>query len=334
MADLSTHYMGLSLKSPVIASSSGLTDNLDNLITLEKYGAGAVVLKSVFEEEIVYQVKENLQKMRSYDFLYPETMSYFDYDDMEDSLASYLTLIKEAKKHLQIPVIASVNCVTAQKWTHFAKELQTAGADAIELNAFILPSDFSRTSQANEQIYFDIIDAVLKEVKIPVSLKLSYYFSNLGPMFQELSRTGISSMVLFNRFYSPDFDIQKEEVIATHVLSQPNELAMPLRWVAILADNVECELAASTGVHRGEDVVKLLLGGAQVVQTASVLYKKGLSYMSVLLNELNQWMDAKGYQTIDDFRGRLSLSRSHNAAALERVQFMKFFRDREKVSNV
>jgi dihydroorotate dehydrogenase (fumarate) len=326
--DLSTTYLGLKLKNPIIAGSSGLTNSIADLKKIEAEGAGAVVLKSIFEEEIVMELEETFSQMSSQGFIYPETMEYFDYDAIEDTLSKYLKLISDAKKELSIPVIASINCVTAQKWTSFAHDIQEAGADAIELNAFILPSDFNRSTTDFEQVYFDIVSEVKKQVTIPVALKVGYFFSNLGPFLQKLSHSGVDGLVLFNRFYNPDFDIDKMIVTASNVLSSPEEVSTSLRWIAILSERSGCDLAASTGIHDGGAVVKQLLAGAKAVQVASALYKNGFGHISVMLSQLEDWMEAHDYASLDLFRGKLSQSRSKNPAAYERVQFMKYFRDR------
>lgn len=329
MIDLSTTYMGMKLKNPVIAGSSGMTNSMKDLRELEKQGAAAVVLKSIFEEEIVLEMEETFSQMTSQGFIYPETMDYFDYDRIEDTLSAYLKLIKDAKKELSIPVIASINCVTSQKWTHFAHELQDAGADALELNAFILPSDFSRSNQDNEEVYFQIVEEVRKHITIPVALKVSYYFSSLGTMLQRLSNSGVGALVLFNRFYSPDFDIDKMTITATNVLSTPSEISTSLRWIAIMADRVGCDLAASTGIHDGKAVIKQVLAGANAVQVASALYKNGFEHIGLMLREMEDWMETNGFESLDQFRGKMSQSKSRNAAAFERVQFMKYFKDRQ-----
>lgn len=327
--DLSTTYLGMKLKNPLIAGSSGLTNRIDDLKKIEEHGAGAVVLKSIFEEEIVMEVEQTFNQMTSQGFIYPETMEYFDYEEIEDTLTSYLKLISDAKKELSIPVIASINCVTSQKWTTFAKDIQDAGADALELNAFILPSDFTRDSKDFEKVYFDIVKEVKKQVTIPVALKVSYFFSNLGPFLKELSDSGIDGLVLFNRFYNPDFDIDKMQVTASNVLSTPEEVSTSLRWISILAERSGCDLCASTGVHDGGAVVKQILGGAAAVQTASALYKNGIEHLSVMLHQLEDWMEAHDHENLQSFRGKMAQSRSKNPAAYERVQFMKYFKDRE-----
>jgi dihydroorotate dehydrogenase (fumarate) len=326
MADLTTKFLGLTLRNPLIVGSSGLTDSVDKIKELEKAGAGAVVVKSLFEEEIIAEMEENLHRMTSRQFIYPETFDYIDETDEEDSVRKYLTLIRQAKDAVHIPIIASINCVSAQKWTYFAKEIQDAGADALELNLFILPTDFNRTAEENEQLYFKIIEEVKKVVTIPILLKVSYYASNLGQLLQKLSKTGIGGLTLFNRFYSPDFNLETYQVVSTNVLSKPGDLPVSLRWVAIMAERVDCDIAASTGVYDGEAMIKQLLAGANAVQVVSALYKHGPGYIANMLEETKKWMEHEGYEKISDFRGKMSQARSSNPAAYERVQFMKNFR--------
>ena len=325
MTDLSTKYMGFNLRSPIIAASSGLTNSLQDLKEIEKYGAGAIVLKSLFEEEINIELQKSINHMNRPGTLYPEIYDFFSYDDVEDSVSNYLFLIEKAKKVLQIPVIASINCISASDWIGFSKRIEEAGADGIELNLFILPSDFKRTNEETEKVYFDVIESVKKEIKIPMALKTSFYFSNLGQMLKKLSETGIAALVLFNRFWSPDFDIDNFKILSSHVLSTPGELSISLRWIAIMANRVKCDLAASTGIHDGRAVIKQLLAGANAVQVASALYRNGFPRIQKMLDEVEEWMKIKKFKNISEFRGILSQSQSHDPAAFERVQFMKHF---------
>jgi dihydroorotate dehydrogenase (fumarate) len=324
MADLSTQYLGMTLKNPVIAGSSGLTNSVKSIKQLEEGGAGAVVLKSIFEEEIAFESDDIIKEAESkgYDL---DQFDYFDYKIKEDNLNKYTTLIRESKQSVSIPVIASVNCVYSHEWLAFVSQIEKAGADALELNMFFLPSDFQRTSEEKETAYFQIIEKVQKAVSIPISLKISYYFSNLGPMIQQLSETGIAGLVLFNRFFSPDFDIDKFEVVPGNTFSAPSDLPISLRWVAIMAERVKCDLAASTGVHDGTAVIKQLLAGADAVQVVSALYKKDKGYIQEMLKTLEGWMTEKGFSTLADFRGKMSQDKSSDPAAYERMQFMKYF---------
>jgi len=326
MVDLTTKFLGLTLRNPLIVGSSGLTDSVEKVKAAEQAGAGAVVLKSLFEEEIIAEMEESLHRMTSRQFIYPETFDYMDEEPEEDTVRKYLRLIREAKDAVHIPVIASINCVTSQKWTYFAREIQQAGADALELNLFILPTDFERTTSDNEKLYFEIVAEVLKEITIPVCLKISYYSSSLGQMIQKLSGTGIKGLTLFNRFYSPDFNLETYQVVSTNVLSNPGDLAISLRWIAVMAERVQCSLAASTGVHDGEALIKQILAGADAVQVVSTLYRHGIGFVGQMLEDLKRWMDHEGYTNLAEFRGKLSQARSSNPAAYERVQFMKSFR--------
>ena len=262
MPDLSIKYLGLDLKSPVIAGSCSLTHSIEHLKAIEKAGAGAVVLKSVFEEEIYLEYAHEFEKLGPMD----NNLEFLDYYDLEirkENLKQYLQLITEAKSQLSIPVIASINCVTSQEWGFFAKKIEAAGADALELNLFISASDLSQTSQDNESTYFDIITRVSQKVTIPVSVKISHYFSNLGGMIRDISFSGVKGIVLFNRFYSPDIDIDRETIHGANVLSHEADYLLPLRWVAVMSNRVNCDIASSTGVHSWETVVKMILAGCK-----------------------------------------------------------------------
>jgi dihydroorotate dehydrogenase (fumarate) len=325
MADVTTTYMGLKLRNPIIAASSGLTNSIEDIKEFEENGAGAIVLKSIFEEDIRRELKESMITMNKDSFLYPETMDYYDNLEEDDSLTSYLRLIREAKQSVKIPIIASINCVTAEKWPYYAETLQDAGVDALELNVFVMPSDLTRTSEQNEKVYFDVVKEVKKYVKIPVSLKISYYSSSLGSFIQRLSKTGIDGLVLFNRFYSPDIDINNFDILSSNVTSSEKELPISLRWIGIMHNRVGCDLAASTGVHDGSAIIKQILAGANAVQMASVFYKNGKGVIKNMLEDLNAWMKQHNYKSLDDFRGKMSQDKSQNPAAYERMQFMKYF---------
>ena len=331
MINLSTSFAGLELKNPIIVGSSGLTNSTNDIKKLAASGAAAVVLKSLFEEEIIREMQATYSSMSSEGYIYPETLDFYEYlDGHEESTTKYLDLITNTKKEVDIPVIASINCITSSQWTYFPKQIENSGADALELNIFILPSDLKRSAQENERVYYDIINEVLKNVKIPVIVKLSFYFSNLASFLQDISKTGIKGLVLFNRFYNPDFDLNTLEITSGAVLSSPSELFLSLRWIAIMAERVSCDLAASTGVHDGKALIKQLLAGAHAVEIASVLYKNGNAQIEAMLKEVENWMKDKGYGSINEFRGQLSQAKSDNPAAYERVQFMKYFRGYQK----
>lgn len=322
--DLTTTYLGMPLKNPIIVGSSGLTNSVDKIKKIDQSGAGAVVLKSIFEEEIVFEHEDILKEAESAG-INTDQFDYYDYHLKGKKLNQFIDLIKASKSEVSIPVIASINCVYSHEWVAFARRLQDAGADAIELNMFFLPSDLSRSDQALESMYFSVIEKVLKTVSIPVALKISHYFSNLGQMIQKLSRSGVSGLVLFNRFFSPDFDIENLKIKPSFVFSTPADLAVSLRWVAMMAQRVDCDLAASTGVHDGNAVIKQLLAGAQAVQVVSVLYQKGVDYVREMTATLEKWMASHQYSSLSDFRGKLSQAKADNPAVYERVQFMKYF---------
>lgn len=328
MPDITTSYLGLKLKNPIIASSSGLTDTVDKLVELEKAGVGAVVLKSIFEEEIVMHTERAIEKMSASGFVYPETMEYFEYDyeEIDDPVQNYLQLIADAKKKLTIPVIASVNCLSHGVWEDFAFKVEKAGADALELNVFLLPSDNTLSAEEFEKVYFDVVKSVVAKVKIPVSLKMGPYASNLSSLIEKLSKTGIKGLVLFNRSYNTDFDINTLEFTNSSVLTTSSDMHQTLRWIALSAGNVKCDLAASTGVHDGAGLIKMLLAGASAVQVASTLYRNGNAQVARMLSDLTEWMNAQGYKSLGDFAGKMSYKKTYNPAAFERVQFMKHYR--------
>ncbi len=340
MIDLSCKYLGLQLRNPLIVGSSGLTSSLENLNTISRLGAGAVVLKSVFEEQIKFEagklIESDQQDIRPWNEAFQEIVSkaesYYDeaYNYLtsyaeEHTLIKYLTFIREAKKSIDIPVIASINCNSQYDWQYFAKRIQEAGADALELNIYLLPSDFEKGGQEIERVYFDIIKEVRKYVTIPVAIKTGYYFSSLAKTLVELSETGIAGLTLFNRPYNPDIDIDQLQVNASNMLSNETEYTNTLRWVAILCGRVRCDIAASTGIHNHQAVIKQLLAGADAVQMASVFYKYGFDVLPGIISGLELWMTRHSFTKISDFRGMLSKKNIKNPASYERVQFIKLF---------
>lgn len=339
--DISTTYMGLKLKNPLIIGSSGLSGTIDNIKKIAGSGAGAIVLKSIFEEQIHYETQQIIKKkedeklepiLAGYDEMmikrpydYAEAIDYVSNFAKEETLSNYLNFIHLTKKTVSVPVIASINCTSQYNWHYFARRLEEAGADAIELNLYVLPSDLKHNVIEVEKIYNDIIQKVLDEVKIPVSLKIGYYFSSLASKIVELSNSGIKSLVLFNRPYSPDIDIDNFEITSGNVFSTDAEYVQSLRWIGILSGRVGCDLSAATGVHNFQTVVKLLLAGAKTVQVTSALYKYGPSIIDEMLFGLQNWMSTHKFNSIDDFRGKMSQSKIENPANYERVQFMKLY---------
>ncbi|PLW92260.1 MAG: diguanylate cyclase [Marinilabiliales bacterium] len=324
MSKLAVNYLGLNLKNPIIAGSSGLNKNIENLIELEQKGVGAVVLKSLFEEQIKF---EYMKQMSQYNdtYAYPEADDYIrEYTEMNE-MDKYIDFIREAKSKLSIPVIASINCISSSDWVEFATKIEDAGADALELNIFILPSDEKLDAKEIEERYRDIVDAVLKKTKLPLAIKLGYHFTDMARFMTQLSWGDVKGLVLFNRAFSPDIDIDNFKITAGNVFSSEAELSTSLRWVALLSDKVRCDISASTGAHSGEAIIKQILAGATTVQISSVLYKKGFGVVEEMVEFLNQYMDKHGFKTIEDFKGKMSFKESTNPAAYERVQFMKHF---------
>lgn len=328
------------MKNPLIIGSSGLTSSIENLKTIAKMGAGAVVLKSIFEEQIKFEteklINSNDANIKSWqdvfnnivdknEYYHDEAFDYITNYAKEHSLKHYLTLVSDAKKAIDIPVIASIHCSTQYDWQYFAKRIQDAGADAIELNVYLLPSNFEKSSNEIEQVYFDIISEVKKFITIPFSLKIGYYFSSLAQIALKLSESGIAGLTLFNRPYNPDININTLEVSSSNMYSNEAEYSHSLRWVALLAGKLKCNIAASTGVHNYETIIKQILAGADAVQMVSLFYEKHFDVLPEILNNIKNWMKDHNYKTINDFKGLLSHKNVHNPASYERVQFIKLY---------
>jgi len=321
MEKLTTNYLGLTLKSPVIISSSRLTSTIENLREGEESGAGAVVLKSLFEEQIMHHIS-SLPSSPGY----PEADDYIAYYTKSHSVDEYISLIKNAKKILSIPVIPSINCFSSGGWIDFAVNIAEAGADALEINVFFMPLN-RRTSAADaEKIYFELIEKLRSKVTIPISMKIGSRFSNVLYMIDQFYMRGIDGVVMFNRFYEPDIDINKMEIVPASVFSSKDERRNVLRWVAMAsAQDIKIDISASTGVHCSDDIVRYLLAGADTVQICSVLYQKGIKYLKTMNDELSEWMVKNSFRNIDDFRGRLNWKNYDKPAVFERTQFMKYF---------
>ena len=340
MENLQTTYLGLKLRNPLIAGSCGLTNSLSNIKELANKGVGAIVIKSLFEEQIHIEAEkvikndtdsvstfshapETIFSKRIYD--YEEAYSYiFDFAK-RNTLGKYLYFINEAKKSVDIPVIASINCVSNQDWHSFARKIEETGVDALELNIYILPSDWRRSGEDNEKIYTDIIKEVRNYVKIPISIKTGYYFSSLAQSVKKLSQTGIKGIVLFNRPYNTDINIDTIELSNGSIYSTAEEFNHTLRWISILSGHLDCDLCASTGVHDHKSFIKQLLAGATTVQIASALYKEGFDVIPEILKGTSAWMKKHKFDDVISFRGKLSKSNLENPAAIERVQYMKLY---------
>ncbi len=327
--DLSTKFAGVNLKSPIIVSSSGLTSSAKQLQAFEEHGVGAVVLKSIFEEEIYFEYAKELSQAEQAGYS-QEDLDYLDTKIKQDNVSRYVQLISDAKDTVDIPVIASINCVSNHEWTYFAKKIEQAGADALELNIFVQPSDTRKSAQEIENTYFEIIGAVRKSTDLPVIVKMSQFFTNLGDMIQRLSNTGINGLVLFNKFFSPDVDIRTKRLTAAGIFSEPQDMILPLRWIAISSGNVGCSLAASTGIHEGESLVKMILAGAHAVEIASTIYQQGPGQIAAMNQYLASYMESENVQSLDEIRGIASREKVANPAVFERLQFMKYFSDRNE----
>ncbi len=322
--------MGLTLKNPVVVSSSGLTNSVRKIKILEEKGAGAVVLKSLFEEQITNEAS-HLISSDPKNSGYPEAEDYIMNYVKGNSISNYLELIREAKKSVSIPIIASINCISSKDWTSFAKEIEKAGADAIELNIFIVPNDKNKSAEAYEKLYYEVFSAVKKQVNIPIAMKLGVYFTNMMAVANRLNADGADALVLFNRFYEPDIDIDKMEMTSAEVLSSPSDIRKSLRFVGMISDKIRgIDISASTGIHDGEAAIKQLLAGAKTVQLCSTIYENGFDRVTDIVADITKWMKKKEYTSVDEFRGKLSYGQVEDSAVYERAQFMKYFSDNKK----
>ena len=319
--DLSTKYLGLKLKSPVIVGSSTFTGSVEGVKNCAAAGAGAVVLKSLFEEQILADIKTEEGYTDIYDAM-PDAHRYMTTFLRGNEIELYVKLIRESKKAVDIPVIASINCTDLGEWTAIAKEFQDAGADAIELNIAIFPFDRNVKAEAIEDEAVAILKAVKKSVTIPVSVKIGSHFTNICNFAFRLAQEGADGLVLFNRFYNTDIDIETVKVIPGNALSVPEENSDTLRWISLLSSQkIPSDLSASTGVFCGNAVVKQLLAGASSVQLCSTLYKNGLSHVSTVLSELKDWMSRHNYNTVKDFKGLLNSD--DDVKVFERLQYLR-----------
>lgn len=330
MASLKTKYMGLELRSPIIAGSCGLTSDVNKMVEMEKAGVGAVVLKSIFEEQINEETSGVFKAGYGMSDAYPEAEDYIKTYIRSNTIQKYVDLVRDAKSRLTIPVIASVNCFSGGEWVTFARQLEEAGADALELNVFILPVNPFKESVEVENVYFDIVKSIKGQIKIPVAVKISHYFTNLSAFVDKIKAYGANATTIFNRFYEPDININTLEMGAASVFSTATELRTTLRWTGILAGkDKRLEISASTGVHSGEAAIKLLLAGATTVQVCSVLYERGIHVIEDINDFIGKWMDSKAFNTVEDYRGMLSYSSIENPDLYERAQFMKYFSNKQ-----
>jgi dihydroorotate dehydrogenase (fumarate) len=316
--------MGLKLHTPLVVSACPLSESIDNIKQMEDLGASAVVLYSLFEEQIRYERYERHSSTTQGAESYPESLTYLpETQEVLVGPEAYLKHIEQAKQATMIPIIASLNGSTLSGWTQFAKQIQQAGADALELNLYSVPTDPNLCAVDLEQHYLNVFKAVRSEVRIPVAVKLSPFFTNFANIAKRFDEYGASALVLFNRFYQPDIELESLEVVPNVFHSTPMAMRLPMRWIAILHDHVGCSLAATSGIHRGTDVLKMLMVGADVTMLCSVLLRHGIERIRVIEQEMVAWMEEHEYTSLEQLRGSLSQKNCPDPAAFERAQYMR-----------
>ncbi len=322
--NLKTSYMGLELKNPIVPSASPLSMELSNIKQMEDSGAAAVVLESLFEEQIAYEVKEQDYYLSQSADSYAEALSYFPESDVYNfGPDDYLNHISKAKDAVDIPVFASLNGVSTGGWIDFAKKMQDAGADGLELNSYRLATDPNLDSQTIEKNYIEILKAVKSSIDIPVAYKISPFFTSLASMAKRLDAAGADGLVMFNRFYQPDIDLDNLEVTPNLVLSTSYSMRLPLRWIAILYGKINVSIAATRGIHTGTDAIKMLMVGADVTMVCSELYKNGLNRITGIRDEMVKWMEDNEYESVDQMKGSMSHKSVAEPATYERANYMK-----------
>ena len=322
--DLTTTYLGLTLRTPLVAAASPLSEEIENIKRMEDAGASAVVLYSLFEEQLRQDRAELVRHLEHGTESFAEALTYFpEPEEFHLGPEEYLKHISKAKSATRIPIIASLNCSSAGGWTKYAKQIEQAGADALELNIYHIPTDCELPGAKVEQTYLDILKAVKSQVTIPVAVKLSPFFSNFANVAKRLDEAGADGLVLFNRFYQPDIDLETLEVKPNILLSTPMAMRLPLRWVAILYLRIEASLAATSGLHRATDVLKMLMAGADATMLCSVLIRHGPQQIRVIERELVSWMEEHEYESVNQLKGSLSQKNCADPASFERAQYMR-----------
>jgi dihydroorotate dehydrogenase (fumarate) len=322
--DLSTRYLGINLRTPLVPSASPLSKDIEGIKRLEDAGAGAVVLHSLFEEQVKSELDEVQARMMYGSESFAEAVTYFpEPTEFVTGPEEYLNKIRKAKESVRIPVIASLNGSEIGGWVEYAKKIQQAGADALELNIYFIPTEMDRTGVEVEQTYVDIVKAVRSAVHIPLALKLSPFFSNMANMARILDRLGVNGLVLFNRFYQPDVDLETLEVRTNIQLSTAHDMRLPLRWIAILYGRVKADLAATGGIYSAEDAIKMLMVGADVTMLCSVLLKNGPESIRKIETDMCNWLSEHDYQSVQQLRGSMSQKNCADPASFERAQYMR-----------
>lgn len=322
--NLSTTYLGMKLRTPLVPSASPLSEDPDNIKRMEDAGASAIVFHSLFEEQIradCYEPHRGLPRARE---PYPDALTYFpERANFQVGLEDYLAHIAKAKAAVKIPIIGSINGSTFGSWMTFAKQIEQAGADAVELNIYSLPTDPTLSADDIETGYLTILASVKGQLKIPVAVKLSPYFTNLSQFARRLDQNGADGLVLFNRFYQPDIEIETRKVVPNVVLSTPSAMRLPLRWVAILRGRIGASLAATSGIHRATDAIKMLMAGADVTMLCSALLARGIEHLKTVESEMCEWMEAHEYESVEQLKGCMSQQNCPDPSAFERAQYMR-----------
>jgi len=322
--DITTKYLGMKLKNPIIPSASPLSRDIGNIKEMEDAGAAAVVLYSLFEEQIEQDSLELHHHTTVHADSYAEAMNYFpEISDIKIGPDEYLKHIQKVKEAVDIPVIASLNGKSLGGWTNYAKKIEEAGANALELNIYFLATDINKSCSEVDKMYVDILKEVKKAVKIPVAVKLSPFFSSVASMAKQLDDAGADGLILFNRFYQPDIDLENLEVVPNVILSTPFASRLPLRWIAILYGRIKADLAATRGVMSAEDVLKMIMAGASATQMFSTLVKNGIGHIATVLTDITKWMEEHEYESLEQMRGSMSHKSVANPAAFERANYMK-----------
>ncbi|MEZ4899506.1 MAG: dihydroorotate dehydrogenase-like protein [Saprospiraceae bacterium] len=322
--DLTSHYMGLTLRSPLVVSACTLSEDISNIKKMEDFGAGAVVLFSLFEEQIQKEQRLFDKAMQATTNIFAEALDFFpDVDEYHVGASQYLEHIRRAKEVVNIPIIASLNAITHSGWIDYARQMEEAGADGLEINVYYIPADLRLTAEMVEQRYLDIVKTVKSNISIPVAIKLNPYFSSIAHMAQRLHEEGADALVLFNRFYQPDFDINRLQVLPNLEFSVAHEIRLPLLWIAIIYGRIPISLAATTGVQSAEEVIKYLLAGADITMTASALYKHGLGHLLTMRKNLELWMDRMNFSSVTSFRGAMSQQHISDPTAYERANYIR-----------
>lgn len=322
--NLTTTYLGMTLRTPLVPSASPLAQHLDNVRQMEDAGASAIVLHSLFEEQLRLERHEMHHDLTQGTESYPEALTYFPQaPEFHLGPEEYLEHIAHAKKAVDIPIIGSLNGSTFGGWTTYARQIEQAGADALELNLYAIPTDDHIPAEDIEQHYLTILAAVKGLVKIPVAVKLSPYFTNLSHFARRLEGHGANGLVLFNRFYQPDIDLETLEVVPNLLLSTPFAMRLPLRWIAILHGRIATSLAATSGIHRATDALKMLMAGADVTMLCSVLMSRGIDYIGTMEQEMQEWMEKHEYESVEQLKGSMSQRHCPNPGTFERAQYMR-----------